>query len=55
VKKVDEEKVRAEASRGKNEPMARSPHVAPQQNGEAEPTISAARKQAGTDQARRQS
>ena len=53
MKPTPEQKIRAEASRGKNEPIARSAKVAPGQNGEVQPKRSAARKQPGTDEARR--
>jgi hypothetical protein len=45
-----EEQVRSEASRGKNEPMAKSNKVHVEQNGEVRPKRAAAREQPGTDQ-----
>jgi hypothetical protein len=53
MKPISEGAVREEARRGKNEPMAKSPTVDPQQNGEAEPTRKAAERQPGTDEAER--
>lgn len=53
MKRISEGAVREESRRGKNEPMAKTPVVAPQQNGEAEPTRAAARRQPGTDESRR--
>lgn len=50
MKRISEEQVRAEASRGKNEPIAKSAKVARQQNGQVEPRRSTARKQPGTDE-----
>jgi hypothetical protein len=50
MEKKSEQKVRAEASRGKNEPMARNPKVATNQNAEVRPTRAAARAQPGTDE-----
>ena len=51
--KKPEEKVRAEASRGKNEPIAKGAKVITNQNGEVRPTLEAARRQSGTDEARK--
>jgi len=48
-----EEKVRSEASRGKNEPLAKTAKVVPGQNGEVRPTRQAAREQPGTDESNR--
>jgi hypothetical protein len=53
MKPISERAVREEARRGKNEPLAKSPTVDPQQNGEAEPTRKAAERQPGTDEAER--
>jgi hypothetical protein len=55
MRRTPERKVRAEASRGKNEPLARNAKVIPEQNGEVRPTRQAARQQPGTDQANRSS
>ena len=51
LKRISEERVREEASRGKNEPMAKRAKVRREQNGEVEPLRSTARKQPGTDEA----
>jgi hypothetical protein len=53
MKRISEKQIRDEASRGKNEPMAKTPKVRREQNGEVEPLRSTARKQPGTDQARK--
>ena len=53
MKPVSEKQVREEASRGKNEPMAKTAKVEEEQNGEVEPLRSTARKQPGTDEAER--
>jgi len=53
MKRVSEEQVREEARRGKNEPMAKEPKVQRKQNGEVDPLPSTARKQPGTDEAKR--
>lgn len=45
--------MREEARRGKNEPMAKAPKVKEEQNGEVAPLRSTARKQPGTDEAKR--
>ena len=45
MKRISEERVREEASRGKNEPMAKRAKVRREQNGEVEPLRSTARKQ----------
>jgi hypothetical protein len=50
MKRISEGKVRGEASRGKNEPMAKTARVVPNQNGEVCPPREAARKQPGTDE-----
>jgi hypothetical protein len=52
MKPISEEKIREESSRGKNEPIAKSPRVIIKQNAEVETTEEAAKKQPGTDQAR---
>jgi hypothetical protein len=44
-------KIRAEASRGKNEPLAKTARVATGQNGETRATRQAAKAQPGTDEA----
>ena len=49
MKRISEKAVRAEASRGRNEPIARSARVHRTQNGEVQPSRSAAKKQRGTD------
>lgn len=53
MERISEKSIREEASRGKNEPMAKTPKVKPEQNGEVEPLRSTARKQPGTDEAKR--
>jgi hypothetical protein len=53
MKRISENQLRAEASRGKNEPMAKSARVQPKQNGEVEPLRSTAQKKGGTDEAKR--
>lgn len=53
MKPASEGAIHEEVRRGKNEPMAKSPTVDPQQNGEAEPTRKAAQHQPGTDEAKR--
>jgi hypothetical protein len=53
MKRISENQVREEASRGKNEPMAKTPKVRRGQNGEVAPLRSTARKQPGTDEAKR--
>jgi hypothetical protein len=52
MKRISENDLRREASRGKNEPMAKGPRVQTKQNGEVEPARSAVRKQPGTDEAK---
>jgi hypothetical protein len=52
MKRISEEHLRAEASRGKNEPMAKTAKVAHGQNGEVKPLRSTARKQPGTDESK---
>jgi hypothetical protein len=52
MKRISEGQVREEASRGKNEPMAKTPKVRPAQNGEVTPLRSTAKKQPGTDEAK---
>jgi hypothetical protein len=52
MKRIAEDQIREEARRGKNEPMAKSPKVRREQNGEVEPLRSTARKQPGTDEAK---
>ena len=53
MKRISEKAVRAEASRGKNEPLAQTTLVQKGQNGEIAPSRSAARRQPGTDEAER--
>jgi hypothetical protein len=53
MKRVSQEQIREEARRGKNEPMAKEPKVQRKQNGEIDPLPSTARKQPGTDAAKR--
>ena len=53
MKRISEEQVREEASRGKNEPMAKAPKVRRGQNGEVAPLRSTAKKQPGSDEARK--
>ena len=52
MKNRSEREVREEASRGKNEPMAKTPKVATNQNGEARPPKDAAEAQPGTDESK---
>jgi hypothetical protein len=52
MEKTSEAKVRAEASRGKNEPIAKNAKVQAHQNGEVSPTRGAARQQPGTDESK---
>jgi hypothetical protein len=51
MKRISEETLREEASRGKNEPIAKSAKVNLKQNAEVEPSRAAIRKQKGTDEA----
>ena len=53
MKRISEEQVREEASRGKNEQMAKNPKVRREQNGEVEPLRSTAKEQAGTDESKK--
>ena len=53
MKRISEDDLRREASRGKNEPMAKGPNVRSKQNGEVEPMRSTVQKQPGTDEAKR--
>jgi hypothetical protein len=52
MEQISEKHIREEASRGKNEPMAKTAKVKPEQNGEVEPLRSTAQKQPGTDAAK---
>jgi hypothetical protein len=53
MKPRSEAKLREEASRGKNEPMAKNAKVIQKQNAEVGPTREAAKAQPGTDEAKR--
>ena len=52
MKDAPEERLYEKAAEGKNQPMAKEPRVDKQQNGETEPTRTAALKQPGTDEAK---
>jgi hypothetical protein len=53
MKHLSEKRMRGDASSGKNQPIAKSSRVNPQQNGESQPSRSSARKQHGTDISRK--
>lgn len=53
MRKVTGNKMREDARAGKNTAIAKNPRVATQQNGEVEPLRSTARKQKGTDEAKK--
>jgi hypothetical protein len=52
MERISEKEVRSEASRGKNEPLAKTPKAVPGQNGETRPPREAAKQQPGTDEAK---
>jgi hypothetical protein len=52
MKRISEKQIREEVRRGKNEPIAKTPKVQQEQNGEVAPLRSTARRQPGTDEAK---